>query len=218
MTRFTRFAFTPLAATAALVVASSAYAGPPLLCHPYNIGSAQSLPWSGASSWFDGDPSYQVQNVIADTEALLTPATPVIVRMETLRRAAIYASTDATLAGRLLDRFVARAEAPKGQPDALLWLDAAYLAGAYREMSMLTQDSRWAARAPGLKRALGTKKDTDFIARSVAARPDDPGIRFAAAVIVSDSDRQAYLEHAAKARAGAPRDPLIAKNLDHVGQ
>jgi len=218
MTRFTRFALTPLVTAAAtLVLASSAFAGPPLLCHPYNIGSERSLPWSGASSWFDGDPAYNVKNVVADTEALLTPSTPVIVRMETLRRAAIYASSDAAIAAQLLDRFVARAEAGKAQPEALLWLDAAYLAGAYREMTMLGQDSRWASRTAGLKAALGTRKDSVFIARSVAARPDDPTIRFAAALIVSDSDRQAYREHAEKARAGASRDALLARNLDHVG-
>src|SRR5436190_2188870 len=138
MTRFTRFALTPLAA--ALLVASTAYAGPPLLCHPYDIGAARSLPWSGASSWFDGDPAYDLQHVVSDTEALLTAATPVVVRMETLRRAAIYASSDAALAGRLLVRLVARAEAANGQRDALLWLDAAYVAGAFREMTMLSQD------------------------------------------------------------------------------
>ncbi len=216
MTRFTRFALMPLAA-AALLVGSTAYAGPPLLCHPYNIGSARSLPWSGSSSWFDGDPAYNVQHVIADTEALLTPATPVIVRMETLRRAAIYASSDAAVAVKLLDRFVARAEAVKSQPDALAWLDAAYLAGAYREMTMLGQDSRWTSRVAGLKTALGTRKDSEFIARSLAVRPDDPNIRFAAALIVSGSDRQAYQVHAEKARAGASKDALLARNLDHIG-
>jgi hypothetical protein len=217
MTRFTRFALTPLAAAAALFVAAPAFAGPPLLCHPYDIGTARSLPWSGASAWFDGDRSYRVENVVADTEALLTPSTPVVVRMETLRRAAIYASSDAALAARLLDRFVARAEAAAGQPDALLWLDAAYLTGAYREMTMLAQDGRWAGRAAGLRAALGNRSDSAMIARSLAARPDDPAIRFAAALIVSDTDRQAYREHAGKARAGADRDRLLAKNLDHIG-
>ena len=216
MTRFTRFALTPLAA-AALLVASTAYAGPPLLCHPYDIGAARSLPWSGASNWFDGDPAYDVQHVVSDTEALLTPATPVVVRMETLRRAAIYASSDAALAGRLLDRLVARAEAANGQPDALLWLDAAYVAGAFREMAMLSQIGPWASRAAGLEAALGTRKDSVFIARSVAARPDDAAIHFAAALIVADTDREAYREHAGKARAGAAQDALLARNLDHVG-
>ena len=32
---------------AALIAARPALAGPPLLCHPYDIGSAVSLPWNG---------------------------------------------------------------------------------------------------------------------------------------------------------------------------
>ena len=182
MKQFTRIALAPLAA-AAVLIASPAFAGPPLLCHPYDIGAARSLPWSGAQGWFDGDPAYRIDQVVTDTEALLTPATPVIVRMETLRRAAIYASADGPLAARLLERFVKRAEASAngGQPDALAWLDAAYLAGAYREMSMLSSDSRFAARGNGLRAALGETKDAALIARSIALRPDDASIRFAAA-------------------------------------
>src|SRR5687768_4015206 len=75
-----------------------AFAGPPLLCHPFDIGSAASLPWSGASSWFDGKADYRLSNLVADTEALLGPSTTVIVRMEMLRRAAIYASRDPRIA------------------------------------------------------------------------------------------------------------------------
>jgi hypothetical protein len=224
MTRLFRIALTPFVSTAAaaalLIIATGtpAFAGPPLLCHPFDIGTARSLPWSGAHSWFDGDAGYRVENVVADTEALLTPATPVIVRMETLRRAAIYASADGAVAARLLDRFVKRAEASaaSGQPDALQFLDAAYIAGAYREMLLLSRESVFAPRVAALRAALGNTKDTALIDRSVAARPDDPAIRFAAALILSDSDRQAYREHAEKARAGAARDPLLARNIDKV--
>jgi hypothetical protein len=175
MTRSFRSTLAPLLGlTAALVVsaANPAFAGPPLLCHPYEIGTARSLPWSGANSWFQGDPTYSTENLVADTEALLTSSTPVVVRMETLRRAAIYASADATLAARLLDRFVKRAETPgaNGQPDALQLLDAAYIAGAYREMTMLGKDSMWAAFAPrsGARR---TRRS------SAAASPRNPTIR-----------------------------------------
>jgi hypothetical protein len=28
-----------------------AQAGPPLICHPYEIGNAHSLPWSNTSEW-----------------------------------------------------------------------------------------------------------------------------------------------------------------------
>jgi hypothetical protein len=218
MTRLVHSTLAPLLGIAVTLAAAPAFAGPPLLCHPYDIGTARSLPWSGANSWFEGDAQYRIDNLVADTEALLTPSTPVVVRMETLRRAAIYASADGAVAARLLDRFVKRAEATgsNGQPDALHLLDAAYLAGAYREMTMLGRDSTWAPRIAGIRAALGEVKDSTLIARSVAARPNDPSIRFAAALILSDSDRQAYREHAEKARAGAGQDPLLARNINHV--
>src|SRR6266545_694163 len=105
------FRTTVLAAVAALAFAAPALAGPPLLCHAYDIGAAKSLPWVGERSWFEGRPDYNIQNLVADTETLLTPSAPVIVRMETLRRAAIYASTDPKIANALLKRFISRAEA-----------------------------------------------------------------------------------------------------------
>jgi hypothetical protein len=221
MTRLFRSTLAPLLGIAAAAIVTSsapAFAGPPLLCHPFDIGAARSLPWSGAHSWFEGDPGYRIENVVADTEALLTPSTPVVVRMETLRRAAIYASADGTVAARLLDRFVKRAETPgaNGHPDALHLLDAAYIAGAFREMTLLGKDSDWAPRMAGLRAALGNTNDTALIGRSIAAKPDDPGIRFAAALILADSDRQAYREHAEKARAGAAQDALLARNINHV--
>jgi hypothetical protein len=55
-----------------------------------------------------------------------------------------------------------------------------------------------------------------LIAKSVAARPDDPAIQFAAALISSDDHRGEYSAHAAKARAGANADMLLARNLSHV--
>jgi hypothetical protein len=117
-----------------------------------------------------------------------------------------------------LTRFVTRAQAAsaKGQPDPLAWLDAAYIAGAYREMTLLGRHPKWAPRVDGLRAALGTVQDSALIAKSVAGRPDDPAIHFAAALILSDSDREAYREHAAKARAGASRDPLLQRNIDKV--
>src|SRR4026208_1903074 len=89
---------------ASLTIAAPALAGPPLLCHPFDIGNAKSLPWLGEKSWDEGQPGYKLDRLVADTEALLTPSTPVIVRMETLRRAALYARTDARGARHLSPR------------------------------------------------------------------------------------------------------------------
>jgi hypothetical protein len=65
-------------------------AGPVLICKNYEIGAAKSLPWGG-SDWRSVKPDYDINRLVEDTQALLTPETPVIIRMETLRRAVIYA-------------------------------------------------------------------------------------------------------------------------------
>ena len=203
---------------AALAVAAPALAGPPLLCHPFDIGAAKSLPWVGEKSWFEGSPDYKLQNLVADTEALLTPSTPVIVRMETLRRAAIYASTDPVVANALLKRFVNRAEASEksGRPDALAYLDIAYLAGAFNEFTMLAGEREWASRGGVARQAKGSLDSYALISKSVSLRPSDPAIQFAAALIASDENRGQYEGHAAKARAGADADTLLARNIVHV--
>src|SRR5438046_9323502 len=94
---------------AALIAARPALAGPPLLCHPYDIGSAVSLPWNGPA-WLDAKADYDLSHLVADTEALLGASTPVIVRMETLRRASLYAGRDAQVAAELIRRLTATAE------------------------------------------------------------------------------------------------------------
>ena len=93
---------------AVLALAAPVLAGPPLLCHPFNIGDARSLPWDGTRAFWEGRADYRLEHLAADTEALLTPSTPVIVRMETLRRAALYASADAEIAAGLYTTFSER--------------------------------------------------------------------------------------------------------------
>src|SRR5687768_18373698 len=123
--RAVRFALVAL-----LGVAAPALAGPPLLCHPFDIGSARSLPWDGTNAWWQGRSDYNLQNLVADTEAALTPATPVIVRMETLRRAALYASLDDKVATRLLSSLNARAQA--ADASANTQFDAGYLTETFK--------------------------------------------------------------------------------------
>ena len=203
---------------ASLAIAVPALAGPPLLCHPFEIGSAKSLPWVGEKSWDEGQPGYKLGRLVADTEALLTPSTPVIVRMETLRRAALYASTDARVASDLIKRFITRAEASEiaGKPDALAYLDAAYLAGAFNEITMMSQAKEFATRSAVAKQVRGSLDAYALISKAVAARPGDPAIQFAAALISSDDHRGEYASHASKARAGANADTLLARNIVHV--
>jgi hypothetical protein len=209
--------------TTALVLASvtfarPALAGPPLLCHPFDIGTAASLPWSGAASWFDGQVDYNLTNLVADTEALLTPATPVIVRMETLRRASIYAGRDAKTASALLERLTARAQASKAadRPDALALLDAAYVTEALRQITSIGGISGFKEQVNGIKDVIGNADGWHYMKASLAARPDDPALEFAAALIAADKDRAAYRGHAQRARDGASKDALLARNLSHI--
>src|SRR5262245_683608 len=74
-----------------LTLVRPAPAGPVLVCKNYEIGAAKSLPWGG-SDWRSVKPDYDINRLVEDTTALLTPDMPVIARMETLRRAVIYAA------------------------------------------------------------------------------------------------------------------------------
>jgi len=199
-------------------VAAPAFAGPPLLCHPFDIGDARSLPWSTGGNWAEGRPDYEIARLVADTEALLTPTTPVIVRMETLRRAAIYASRERHVAEQLFAAVTSRARASEaaGRVDALAFLDAAYVTGAFRQIGMLEQMAQFRDRAPLMRSLVANTDAYALIAKSVAASPNDPAVQFAAALIASDSSRDAYRAHAQKARDGAHRDALLARNIAHV--
>lgn len=217
MTRQIHSFVTSVVALAAFAIATPVFAGPPLLCHPFEIGSARSLPWDGQSGWSHEKADYKIENLVSETEALLTPSTPVLVRMETLRRASLYASRNPEVAKALLGRLTARAQASEagGHPDGLAFLDAAYVAEAFREIASLG-GSQFAGRAPGLRAAIGSVDAYALISRSISARPDDPAIQFAAALIAADKNRGRYTDHAAKARAGAAADSLLARNLKLV--
>jgi hypothetical protein len=118
----------------------------------------------------------------------------------------------------LIKRFITRAEASEvaGRPDALAYLDAAYLAGAFNEITMMGRASEWEQRSANARHVKGSLDAYGLITKSVALRPSDPAIQFAAALISSDGHRSEYPAHAAKARAGADADALLARNIVHV--
>src|SRR5260370_32191519 len=131
--RSPRFAIVLVAAV--LCFASIAQAGPPLICHTIEIGQAKSLPWIGYDWNLSGGENYDTKNLVADTLDILAPETPVLLRMETLRRATLYARKDPLAAKELLARLHARATSAEssGHPDALAWFDAGYLVETYKQ-------------------------------------------------------------------------------------
>ena len=209
----------------ALGLARPALAGPPLLCHPYEIGAAKSLPWKG-QDWWPGRDDYKVANLVADTQALLTAEMPVIVRMETLRRATIYATRDRNVATQLLATIVKRAHTLErdGHPDALAWLDAAYITEALRQVEDLAGMSNNSPFRDGVRAVQGLTAGADgyaLILKSLELRPDEASIQFAAALIAARDSGSAgnspkYEQHAQKAREGAKRDALLARTLGHI--
>jgi hypothetical protein len=105
-------------------------AGPRLICHTIEIGQAKSLPWISHNWNLSGGETYDTENLVHDTLEILSPETPVLVRMETLRRATLYARKDPVAAKELFAKLRARATSAEssGHPDALAWFDIGYLA------------------------------------------------------------------------------------------
>jgi hypothetical protein len=208
-----------------LVVQQAALAGPPLLCHPFEIGNARSLPWSG-SEWRGVDKNYSINRLIDDTAALLTPETPVLVRMETIRRATVYAVwsmndykvgyavKDATVAGDLLARLKARIHEAGVKSDqramSLAMFDYGYLVETYKQGSYDAQASRGAKLVADID-------GYGMIVKAIAKLGGDSEMEYAAALSCMGRKREAgqdaYVAHVQKAAAGAPEGSLLARNM-----
>ena len=130
MTQRLRPLLFPAVAVATLLVARPALAGPPLVCFPFDIGAARSLPIG--RGWDSIDPTYLVSHLVDDTLTLLAPETPVLDRMETLRRATIYASTHPVVATALLNALKERAAIPRATAPLAVF-DFGYLVETYRQ-------------------------------------------------------------------------------------
>jgi phage tail protein X len=184
-------AFTPLA-----------QAGPPLVCHPISIGQAKSLPWVDLN-YRKGSGTYDLKNLTQDTLVILDSNTPVLVHMETLRRATLYARQDPQVAKELLTRLHARAANSNADTlDALAWFDVGYLAETYKQW-MGNDEPNPAKGLDGY----------GWVKKAISRRGSDPEMEFAAALIAlagSESDRKPHVE---RAMAGAKTDPLLAQNL-----
>jgi hypothetical protein len=179
-----------------------ALAGPPLICHPIEIGQAKSLPWV---DWtHKGNSDYDLKNLTRDTLAILDSNTPVLVRMETLRRATIYARQDPQVAKELITRLQARAANSEaaGHSDAMAWFDVGYLAEAYKQ---------WMGR--GEPNPAAGMDGYALVEKAISLRGQDSEMEFAAALITLRGPDGDHQDHARKAMAGAKNDPLLAQNL-----
>jgi hypothetical protein len=179
-----------------------AMAGPPLVCHPIAIGQAKSLPWVDLN-YQKGEGGYDLQNLTKDTLAIFDSNTPVLVRMETLRRATLYARQDPQVAKELLTRLHARAaDASADNMGALAWFDVGYLAETYKQWMGKDEPNP----ATGLD-------GSSWVRKAISLRGQDPEMEFAAALITLPGPESDHRDHLQKAIAGAKSDPLLAQNL-----
>ncbi len=183
-------------------------AGPPLICHPFAIGGAKSLPWdSQKPGWDTPRTDYQLKNLVGDTISLLEDSTPVIVRMETIRRAAIYSARDASICGALVRQFKERAaDKNRDAYAAYTWFDYGYLIETLKQ----------AGTSRGMEPAAAAVSGLDgypMIRHALELRAADHQMEFAAALVTTWPKLDAHSEHYRNAVTGAAGDPLLQSNL-----
>jgi hypothetical protein len=179
-----------------------AQAGPPLICHRIEIGQAKTLPWVDLS-YQKGSGGYDLENLTRDTLAVLDSNPTVLVRMETLRRATIYARQDPQVAKELLTRMLARAaNSDAGIHGALAWFDVGYLAETYKQ---------WMGK--GEPNPANSLDGYAWVRKAISLRGSDPEMEFAAALMTLSGSEGERDDHFEKAMAGAKTDPLLAQNL-----
>ncbi len=201
MKKYQPFFFKYLAAMAAtlLVTAGPVLAGPPLICHAVDIGTAESLPWTSSGWNLTAQETYDISHLVADTLTLLGPSTPVLVRMETMRRATLYAQQRTVIAKELLQRLEARTrENPK---DALAAFDTDWL--------KKTESGEIAMRA----KAAISIDGYQWVRKAIALRGSDPQMEFAAALMTTEAPISEHDQHLQHAIAGAKSDAMLARNL-----
>ncbi len=192
---------------AGLLAVEAAVAGPPLICHPVDIGEAKSLPWGWGA--FSKRRGYSPRQVVGDTLALLAKEQSVLVHMETLRRAALYTDRDSDIAVELLAGLMARAlnSEAAGTSDALAWFDAGYLAQCYHQL----QEAPLALECGSAQGVVGY----GWIQRAIDLRGDDAELEFAAAMVTALADSPAHRAHVARATKLAGDGSLVRRNLEH---
>jgi hypothetical protein len=184
-----------------LAFAGATQAGPPAICWPIDIGDAKSLAWGEGAK--QRDERYDPDRAVADTLALLDASMPVLVRMETLRRATLY--LDESRAGReaLLRKLMVRildAEAA-GKPSPLAWFDAGYAVECVNQL-----------------RGEGGANGYPWVLRAIALAGGNPQMEYAGCLmtLMGTENRERFHAHLERAEAGAAKDPLLARNMESL--
>lgn len=199
----------PLIAAAALVMfATPALAGPPLICHPFQTDGGKLIAWGTGSGWNTPDRQYDITRLVGDTTSALTAESPVLTRMENIRRATIYAMREPQVANELLKAVIGRAMFTSTGSAA--WFDAGYLIESYKQ-AVHIRDKRkpelraWAAVDETIK-----VDGYNWVKKAMAMTTASAEMEFAASLMTRGSVASA---HRAKALAATNKGSVLAKNL-----
>ena len=198
--------------------APAAFAGPPLICHPFVVDSAfPLLPWGAGHEWRSPHPDYDVARLTADTLALLSVDAPILSRMENLRRATIYADQDPLIAEALLAAVLARIDTPPADPygAGLAWFDAGYLVETYRQLGLVYQHGMLTSKGRGAPLVSASVAGIDgyvFLQAALALAPERRAeVDFAASLMTPAPLAATHRSHAATA---AEPGSTLARNLE----
>src|SRR5688572_13468584 len=203
---FTTLTRVIVAVSAVVLFATPALAGPPLICNPFVTESGKLIAWGSGSGWNTPDHSYDIKKLVADTTAVLTPDSPVLTRMENLRRATIYAMRDPVVAEQLLKALMTRALSTTNEGGA--WFDAGYLIEAYKQGTHLRGDRKATAACAAVD-AMIRVDGYGFVKKAIAMRGPNAEMELAASLMTQGDLAEAHRARAAKAGSGS----LVAKNL-----
>lgn len=197
--------FTFLTLVMVMSIVTVAFAGPPAVCKPIDIGDATTLPLAALPMKIS--PTYDRANLVKDVIAILDKHDAdddVFVHMETLRRATLYVHDDRATAKLLRQTILTRLDEASKSARPLRLLDAGFLTQAYDQA--------------GLSIAKPTGEHGDiagyaWIREAIEARPDNGRLEFAAAVVTASASARLLEKHEARAAAHAESDGLLAGNL-----
>ena len=197
-----------VAIAAVVFFASPALAGPPLICHPFEVEGGKLIAWGTGSGWNTPDRSYDIKRLVADTTAVLTPDAPILTRMENMRRATIYAMRDPVIAHELLKAVTARALATT--TDGRAWFDAGYLIESYKQAVHIREDRKPELRAWAAVDETIRVDGYNWVKKAMAMSAPSAEMEFAASLM---TERSIASAHRAKAVAAAPKGSVLARNL-----
>ena len=204
----TTFKLSVIALATIALFATAAFAGPPLICFPFQTDGGKLIAWGSGASWNTPDRSYDIRKLAADTTAVLTADSPVLTRMENLRRATIYAMRDPQVAQQLLKSVMDRALATT--TDGRAWFDAGYLIETYKQAAAIREISNPQLRAWAAVDETLRVDGYNWVKKAMAMTAPDAEMEFAASLMTQGTISSS---HRSKALAGASKGGVLARNL-----